>query len=243
MEVKKESENNIDSPKCKANGEEGDYLNEGKMGKRKRPKLGIKLFSLLILVGIVIIIVLKIIRFDWMSALFHGTGGIVSNAIVGQEGTVTTISETSLEEVFEISELTTADYTYNAVAYAYENDGITPKYYVAYDGMVTVGIDFSKISIDVDENNKSITLETPDCEILDTTVSFGSMQYIFEDDKYNTETVSQEAYELCETDLAKRVEKEQELLALAKENATAAVEALVNPWVKQIEADYTVIIK
>jgi predicted nucleic acid-binding Zn ribbon protein len=243
MGIKRESDKNIDSLKYGSNEEERVYLNERNREKRKNSKFSIRLVGLLILIGVVVMVVLKIMKIDWTSALFHSTGDMVSEVIEGQEGTVTTISETSLEEVFEISELSTADYAYNAVAYAYENDGITPKYYVAYEGMVTAGIDFSKIIIDVDENKKSITLKIPNCEILDTTVGFGSMQYIFENNKYNTETVSQEAYELCEVDLAVRAEKEEDLLSLAKENATAAVEALVNPWVNQIESDYTVIIQ
>ena len=243
MGIKRENNKDIDSPKYRSDGEERGYLNEGNREKRKSLKFSIRLVGLLILIGIVAMVVLKIMKLDWTSALFHSKGDMVSDVVVEREGTVTTISETSLEKVFEISELSTAEYAYNAVAYAYENDGITLKYYVAYEGLVTAGIDFSKIIIDVDENNKSITLKIPNCEILDTTVDFGSMQYIFENDKYNTETVSQEAYELSEADLAVRAEKEDDLLSLAKENATAAVEALVNPWVNQIESNYTVIIQ
>lgn len=100
------------------------------------------------------------------------------DAIIGEEGTVTTISKASLEKVFEISELSTVDYSYNAVARAYEEDGATPKYYVAYEGTVTAGIDFSKIVIDIDEDTKIITITLPESEIQNTTVDFGSMDYI-----------------------------------------------------------------
>lgn len=237
MDTIREKDRGIDSPKDKANGEEKGFLNESNRERGERPKLRIRLVGLLILIGIVLVIIFK---FAFTSNLFHGAGNMVSDAIVGHEGTVTTISEASLEKVFEISELSTADYTYNAVAYAYENDGITPKYYVAYEGMVSAGIDFRKIVIDVNQDSKTITLKIPECEIQDTTVDFGSMKYIFKKDNYNTETVSQEAYKLCEADLAERAKMEEDLLSLAKENATDAVEALVNPWVKQIEADYTV---
>ena len=69
------------------------------------------------------------------------------------------------------------------------------------------------------------------------------MDYIFENKKYETETVSQEAYELCKTDLARREAKENDLMTLAKENAVTAVEALVDPWVQQIDGEYKVNIK
>lgn len=236
MDIKKRNIRNIDSIKDLVNGEEIGSSDERPREKRKRPRLLYKI-SLLILIGIVLVVIYK---FTCTTDLFHSTGNMVSDVIEGHDGIVTTISEASLEEVFEIGELSTADYTYNAVAYAYEDDGITPKYYVAYEGMVTAGIDFSKIIIDVNEESKLITLKIPECEIQDTTVDFGTMEYIFKKDKYNTETVSQEAYKLCEADLAERTNTEEDLLSLAKENATAAVEALVNPWVKQIDTDYTV---
>ena len=69
------------------------------------------------------------------------------------------------------------------------------------------------------------------------------VEYIFENKKYETETVSQEAYELCKTDLARRAAKENDLMTLAKENAVTAVEALVDPWVQQIDGEYKVNIK
>ena len=69
------------------------------------------------------------------------------------------------------------------------------------------------------------------------------MDYIFENKKYETETISQEAYEMCRADLAERAAKEKDLLALAQENAVTAVEALVNPWVQQLDEEYKVTIQ
>ena len=240
MDKKREKDRDDDFPEYDEDKVNRSTLGIRNWGKRKLPKLKLKLVGLLITIGVVVMVMLKIMNIDWTSALLHNTGDRISDAIIGQEGTVTTISKNSLEEVLKISELSTGEYAYNAVARAYEDDGITPKYYVAYDGMVTAGIDFDKVIIDVDDTNKLITLQIPECKILSTSVDYGSMEYIFENEKYNAETISPEAYELCEADLAKRVEKEENLLALGKENAKAAVEALVKPWVKQIKADYTV---
>ena len=69
------------------------------------------------------------------------------------------------------------------------------------------------------------------------------MDYIFENKKYETETISQEAYEMCRADLAERAAKEKDLLALAQENAVTAVEALVNPWVQQLDEESKVTIQ
>lgn len=45
---------------------------------------------------------------------------------------------------------------------------------------------------------------------------------------------------MCKKDLEERVEKEEELLEIAKENTMAVVEALVKPWVEQINNEYRV---
>ena len=164
----------------------------------------------------------------------------VRNAIEGEESKVTTVSRASLEKVFEISELSTADYTYNAIAKAYGEDGTTVKYYVSYEGKVKAGIDFNKIDFDINEEEKIITVTLPDVELQERTVNPGTLEYIFIDKKSETEAVHQEAFRLCESDLEERTAKEEELFTLARENAAAVVEALVMPWVKQIDEEYKV---
>ena len=212
---------------------------KSKNKEKRTPVIKIRITGGVILAVAAVVVILKVMNTDPLSGLFQNA----KDAVIGEEGTVTTISKLSLEEVFEISELSTVDYDYNAVARAYEEDGETPKYYVAYDGTVTAGIDFSKIVIDIDEDTKTISLTLPESEIQNTAVDFGSMDYIFENKKYETETVSQEAYEVCRADLAERAKKEKDLLALAKENAVTAVEALVNPWVQQLDEEYKVTIQ
>ena len=145
--------------------------------KEKRTRvIKIRITGGVILAIVIVCVILKILNADPSSVFLKNT----KDAIIGEEGTVTTISKASLEKVFEISELSTVDYSYNAVARAYEEDGATPKYYVAYEGTVTAGIDFSKIVIDIDEDTKIITITLPESEIQNTTVDFGSMDYIFE---------------------------------------------------------------
>ncbi|MCM1431664.1 MAG: DUF4230 domain-containing protein [Muribaculaceae bacterium] len=164
----------------------------------------------------------------------------VGDVVIGTEGKVAVVTRADLEDIFEISELSVIDYTYNAIARAYEEDGVTPKYYVAYEGSVTAGIDFSKIQIDISDENKVVNLTLPDCTIQKTTVDFGSMEYIFTDKKYEDETISHEAYELCKSDIQQRAAYEEELLKLARENAISSVRAWVEPWIEQIDNEYQV---
>lgn len=164
----------------------------------------------------------------------------VDEQIIGEEGEVTTITESEIKEVFEIAELETADYIYNAVVHVNTSDGSAVKYHVAYQGTVTAGINFDEIEITVDNEQKIIYIKMPPVSILDTVVDSGKLKYIFEDDKYDNETVFSEAYSACQKDLDSRVASETELLDLAKENAKQVIEALVMPWVEQIDEEYVI---
>ena len=198
-----------------------------------------KRFIVLLLLCIIIILFKVILDSDSFSDRAKNTA---KTLIEGEEGKVTTISKASLDKVFEISELATADYIYNAVAKSYEEDGETVKYYVAYESTVKAGIDFSKLLVDINEKGKIIKITIPDIEFQEKTVDPGTFNYIFKDEKYETENVHQEAFELCERDLEQRIANEKNLLELAEKNAVAIIKALVLPWVQQIDNGYQVIV-
>lgn len=164
-------------------------------------------------------------------------------SITGEEGKLTTISESSLQKIIEINELSTVDYTYNATVSKTKTDSTEIMYHVAYEGTVTAGIDFHEISFDLDEEQKIITITIPEVEIHNISVNMGTMDYIFTKDKYETETISQEAYKLCKADLKKRIEDEELLKKTAKENAVSSVEALFKPWIETVDKEYQVVIK
>lgn len=194
------------------------------MQRRKKRRFHIKIILLIVVVGAVIV----------------GVSTVKSSMFKQKEGTVSTISQSALQDVLEISELSTVEYTYNAVASAYKEDGKTLMYRVAYDGKVKAGIDFSKVKIKIDEEKKTIHIKIPEVTIQDYIVDEGSLEYIFEKDKYNKATVSAEAYKLCKADLKKKAGKESELKSLARENAISTVSGLIEPWVKQIDDEYVV---
>lgn len=164
-------------------------------------------------------------------------------ATTGEDGKLTTISESSLQKIIEINELSTVDYTYNATVTKTNDDSSEIMYHVAYEGTVTAGIDFQEIAFDLNEEEKIITITIPEVEIHNISVNMGTMDYIFTKDKYETETISQEAYKLCKADLKKRIEDEELLKKTAKENAISSVEALFKPWIETVDKQYKVIIK
>ena len=187
-------------------------------------RFGIKL---LIVVSILILIIIVLIGFKLMKP-------------DTEKKEVSTITQTSLDKIIEINQLSTVDYTYNAVVKVYDEEKKDLKYYVAYEGIVTAGIDFEKIDIAVNEEQKKVIIKIPDVEIHDVNVNMGTMEYIFAKDKYETETVSQEAYKASTVDLQERVKQEKDLHEMAKENAIASVRALFVPWIEQIDKEYTV---
>ncbi len=216
------------------------------MGSNDNDKIMIKMlryrkwFFVLLFLVIALILIKSVLSQSSISDRILNSAG---NLIEGEEGKVTTISKTSLDKVFEINELSTADYIYNAIAKAYSGDGKSVKYYVAYEGTVKAGIDFSKLVNDVDEKKKVITITIPEIVFQEETVDPGTLKYIFKDKKSETENVHQEAFKLCEKDLKERVGEEESLLELAEKNAIAIVKALVVPWVEQVDSEYTVIVQ
>ena len=151
-----------------------------------------------------------------------------------KEGEVTTISQSSIEKILDISELSTA---------GYDEDGKTLLYHVAYEGTVSAGIDFDKLKVKVNPDKKEIRITVPEAKILDCSVNEGSLKYIFEKDEYNTATISADAYKVSKEDLKKKANEETRITELAKENAISAISGLIEPWVDQVDDEYTVIIK
>lgn len=169
------------------------------------------------------------------------TDNFVKEDIIGKEGKVTTVTESTLEKVIRKNQLYTAEYPYNGYAAIYDEDGVV-KYYVAYEGYVKAGIDVTGITVSMDENTSTIVIRLPKVQIEESVVDAGTMEYIFQKEKYHTETVAQEAYRYAEQDLADKVSKDPDLETCATEAAKAAEKALIEPWLSQVEAEknYTV---
>ena len=151
-------------------------------------------------------------------------------ALFSPSGDTTFSAETSLKEVLEISDLSTAEYTYNSIVEV-KNDKDDTKYHVAYKGTVKVGINFENIQFDETEEN--ITIIIPSVEIQDVSVNT-DFDYIFTKDKYNNETIYAEAYNKCIEDLTKKAKNNETLLSTARDSAKDTVEALLRPFKSQL---------
>lgn len=161
---------------------------------------------------------------------------VLTKVLKKEEPVKEVITVSTLEKIVEVSDLSTFRVVYNGVAYADD------KYYVSYEATVDAGIDFEKIQIAVDSENKRVTIDLPQAEILDTYVDIASLDYIFIDKKANTETVSEEAFKLCKYDVKHESENQEAIIDLAQQNAENVVIALVKPFVDQVDSEFEIIV-
>lgn len=155
-----------------------------------------------------------------------------------KEGEVEIISESSLKEMIEISELSTIEYTYNSTVTV--KDKKTEKYHVAYEGTIKAGFDFDKIDVKHKESKRKIVITIPEIKITSVNVNENSLDYIFIKEKYDTEKTFEEAFNACEKDLAKKAKKNETIFKMGRESAIEVISALMKPYEDTLPKDYEI---
>ncbi len=149
------------------------------------------------------------------------------------------ITISTLQEIVNVSELSTYTAVYNGIAQVVdEKDPEDTDYYVSYEAKVYAGIDFEAIQFRVDSDAKIIYVELPEVAITKVDVDIASMDFIFYDNKSNASTVSQAAYKACETDAQQESEAQEAICELARQNACNVLTALIDPIVEQLDAEF-----
>ena len=182
-------------------------------------------------VGVVAVLLVMTIAF--VVLIFYMRGSSVVEPEV--------ISESSLQDIINVSELSTFTAVYNGIAEVKnEKNEKQTDYYVSYEAKVKAGIDFSEVSIECDDKNKSIRIIVPDVYITDISVDIASLDYIFLNEKANRTAVSEQALKACEQDVEEESQQQQAIIDLAQENARNVLKALVLPFVEQNSPDYAI---
>ena len=146
----------------------------------------------------------------------------------------------TLQEIINVSELSTFTAVYNGVAEVMNEESPDQiDYYVSYEAEVLAGIDFTDVDISFDVQSKVITITIPDVRINDVLVDIASLDYIFLNDSANTSSVSQQAYRACEDDAQTESEAQAAIFELARQNAQNVLTALVRPLLEQAGQEYT----
>lgn len=194
-------------------------------------------------IGILVVIGLLIALGVYFLVTYH-------NGKVKKDQSV--VTKSILMEVLEISELSTITYTYNGIVPGYDIVGITENgneygnlsYYVSYEGTVKAGIDFTKIGIEISEEEKKLKVTLPQVEILDTIVDEGSLEFIHKKSQSDSKGQNyKKAFQLCSEDLRKKTEEDNTLLELAKNNAESVILGLLEPWIEQMEEGYRIVVE
>lgn len=190
-------------------------------GKTKK-KIGGKIITFVIIIAVLIIAIIVFLLIDKK---------------VSKESEI--INKVTLEKIINVSDLSTFEAVYNGITEVM-NDEEPEKidYYVSYDSKVKAGIDFANVEVTVDDEDKVITVKLPEIKITDVNVDITSLDYIFENDKADTSTVSEKAYKRCIEDVKSESSSEKAIYELAEQNARNIVEALISPFVEQLDAEY-----
>ena len=163
----------------------------------------------------------------------------VKEKMFNRESKTEIISKSTLEKVINVSDLSTFEAIYNGIAVVTnEEKPENIDYYVSYEAKVKAGIDFEKVNLEVNEDEKIITVTLPEVKITDVNVDIASLDYIFMNKRANTETVSAQAYKKCIDDVTKESNSTTAIYELAKQNARNIVEALIKPFVEQLDGKY-----
>ena len=135
--------------------------------------------------------------------------------------------------------MSTFEAIYNGIAsVANEEKPENIDYYVSYEAKVKAGIDFEKVNLEVNEDEKRITVTLPEVKITDVNVDIASLDYIFMNKRANTETVSAQAYKKCIEDVTNESNSTTAIYEFAKQNARNIVEALIKPFIEQLDSEY-----
>ncbi|MCM1089599.1 MAG: DUF4230 domain-containing protein [Butyrivibrio sp.] len=150
--------------------------------------------------------------------------------------------ESKLYSVIGLSDLSTYECVYNDICTVMDGDkSDMVAYYCAYESRVKAGIDFDKVDVEV--KDKTITVTIPEVRITDINVDIASLDYMFEDKKADTNTVSQQAYKACIADVERKCASEERICQLAEQNAQNILRALILPFVQQLDSEYVLEIR
>ncbi len=164
-------------------------------------------------------------------------------------GNIETKAKISLDKIVEKSDLETANITYNVIGKKCKNEKKCDlnsnkmsnfEYVVSCKGTLTAGIDFSKVKIDINNNNKILKIEMPEVT-LKGEPTIGSVKFLNGSEVPADELPA--ARKLCQETVKTRSEEDNKLLPAAKEQARIVLEEFYKNWIKAYDSSYKVEVK
>lgn len=168
-----------------------------------------------------------------------------------QVGKNAVVSVWNVEEILKpASELITVKYNYTD-ADVFENykqirgwkiPGTTNKTIFTYDGVISVGVDFAQISVQVDNAAKTITITLPEPSVIANEINASSFQYYDVSNSVFNQTEMDDVTELVKVLKEKKAEKtlaNQEVLQQATENAKTVLKSFLSA--SDLTKDYLIV--
>lgn len=146
------------------------------------------------------------------------------------------VTESTLEKVVKSSTLSTYQTVYNGIV-TVMNEKKSEKidYYISYEATVKAGLDFEKIVVKKDDENKKIIVVLPEITLQDPIVPIETIEYIIVNKKVNENGLVAEAYKKAIDDVKEESSKQEALLTYATLNAENLIRGLLSPFVEQLE--------
>ena len=156
-----------------------------------------------------------------------------------------------IKEMREIAELATVECYFHNVAKS--DKDLNPAWYelwakknmrfwVEYDGIVKIGIDISKLKVEVDGTTVKITL--PEAEVLDASVNQATLTeenfYYDPNAKKPNADEQKEAFKGAQDEMKASAQENYALMASARDNAKELLENYVKTIGKAIGTEYTI---
>ena len=136
------------------------------------------------------------------------------------------VTNSKLTEAVNISQLSTADFTYNGVAEKYQDDNSGKVLcHIAYEASVKVGVDMNDIKFSVDDKKKKVNVYLPEIKINIVDVKTDGLSFMPE----NPDIELPEIMKICNDDAKKEANKSRELYNTAEENLKISIQALLKP--------------
>lgn len=136
------------------------------------------------------------------------------------------MTSSTLMKAIDISELSTAEFTYNGIAEMFEDEEKEDHLcYIRYSAKIKAGIDMKKVKFEIDEKNKTVRPILPKIEINSNPIDENSLSFLPADVTIELK----DALVCCKEDAKQKAMGSQELLDSAEDNLQSIIQALLYP--------------
>lgn len=136
------------------------------------------------------------------------------------------ITSSTLTNAIDISELSTAQFTYNGIAELYKGEDKQKVIcHVRYNATIKAGIDMGDVKWEINEANKTVTPTLPEIKITANPVDEKALSFI----PSNPKAELNEILKACSEDAEREALGSNELVKAAEENLKSIIEGLLYP--------------